>query len=93
MNLSTQEFIIADRHIDLLAEMGNKLRDPHSKSLGEGLFELRFTMSRQAWRITYWFAPRQLIVLLTVFRKRRNNEQHEIERAHQALKQCKEDHM
>jgi hypothetical protein len=50
-------------------------------------------MSRQAWRITYWFAPRQLIVLLTVFRKQRNNEQHEIERAHQALKQCMEDHM
>ena len=44
---------------------------PLSKSLGEGLFELRFYLDRVAQRITYFFAGERRIVLLTEFRKQR----------------------
>ena len=44
-----------------LAEMlGNKLREPHSKALGDGLFELR----RNQVRLFYMFEPGQIIRLL-----------------------------
>lgn len=93
MKLHTAEFIVADRHIELLREFGHQLRLPHSRHLGEGLLELRFTMNRDQWRITYWFAPAGTIVLLTVFRKQRNNEHTEIARARQVLKTCQQDHL
>lgn len=66
---------------------------PHSRALGEGLFELRFDMARRAWRITYWFTPTRAIVLLTTFRKQRNNEQPEIRRARAVMKHCQGEHL
>ena len=39
-------FATAAFHIDRLAEQGAALRMPHSRSLGEGLFELRFYLDR-----------------------------------------------
>jgi phage-related protein len=53
-----------------------------------GLFELRFDLVRTAWRITYDFAANRRIVLLTVFRKQRQNERHEVQRARQAMERC-----
>jgi len=64
---------------------------PHSRSLGGGLFELRFDLDRVAWRITYWFAPAGRVVLLTVFRKQRMSERVEIDRARQAMERCIEE--
>ena len=61
-------------HIERLAERGSALRMPASRALGDGLFELRFDLNRVAWRITFYFAGSQRIVLLTVFRKQRMNE-------------------
>ena len=43
-------------HIDRLATLGSALRPPVSRSLGEGLYELRFDLDRQAFRLTYYFA-------------------------------------
>ena len=40
--------------------VGNKLREPHSKALGDGLFELR----RNQVRLFYMFEPGQIIRLL-----------------------------
>ena len=54
---------------------------PMSKSLGDGLLELRFTLGPTARRVTYRFTPDGRIVLLTTFRKQRNNERSEITRA------------
>jgi hypothetical protein len=85
-------FEVVEAHIDLLAEFGSALRMPHSRPLGEGLFELRLDMARQSWRLTYWFATRATIVLLTVFRKQRNNERHEVARAREAMKRCQGGH-
>ena len=67
--------------IDRLADLGARARMPFSRSLGQGLFELRFTLGPTARRITYRFAKDGNIVLLTTFRKQRNNERAEIERA------------
>ena len=64
------------------------LRMPASRSLGDGLFELRFDFGRVARRITYYFAPARRIVLLTVFRKQRQNERAEVRRARQAMERC-----
>jgi phage-related protein len=52
--------------IKLAEERGSRLRAPHSKALGGGLFELR---GRQV-RIFYVFAPGRRIVLLSGIVKR-----------------------
>ena len=77
--------------IDRLERMGAAIREPWSKSLGDGLYELRFDIDREAWRIAY-FAPNRRAVLLTIFRKQRNNERHEVQRARQAMRRCIADH-
>ena len=66
--------------IDRLAELGSTARMPFSRALGDGLFELRFTLGPTARRITYRFTTNNRIILLTTFRKQRNNERAEIAR-------------
>ena len=74
--------------IDRLAGLGSSARMPLSRSLGEGLFELRFTLGPTARRITYRFTTDGRIILLTTFRKQRNNERGEITRARKAAQDC-----
>lgn len=74
----------ADRIIERLASQGNMLRMPHSRSLGGGLHELRFSCENVARRITYVFDPGRKVVTLTTFRKQRQNERAEILRARRA---------
>ncbi len=74
--------------IDRLASLGSSARMPLSKSLGAGLFELRFTLGPTARRITYRFTKDGRIVLLTTFRKQRNNERREITRARAVAETC-----
>lgn len=74
--------------IDRLAELGSTARMPLSRSLADGLFELRFTLGPTARRITYRFTTDGRIVLLTTFRKQRNNERAEIARARKAAEDC-----
>lgn len=76
--------------IDRLAALGSSARMPLSKSLGDGLFELRFTLGSTARRITYRFTKDGRIILLTTFRKQRNNERNEIIRARKAAEACAE---
>jgi hypothetical protein len=87
-SLSVHDFAVTFAHIERLAERGNMLRMPASRSLGDGLLELRFDLGRLSWRVTYWFAPNRRIVLLTIFRKQRQNERSEVQRARWALTQC-----
>lgn len=79
--LSVQEHDRVVVLIDRLADLGSRARMPFSRSLGQGLFELRFTLGPTARRVTYRFTEDGRIVLLTTFRKQRNNERGEIERA------------
>lgn len=74
--------------IDRLAELGARARMPLSRSLTDGLFELRFTIGSTSRRITYRFTRRGRIILLTTFRKQRNNERHEVDRARRAAAEC-----
>lgn len=74
--------------IDRLVALGQTARMPLSRSLGDGLFELRFTLGATARRITYRFTKDGRIVLLTTFRKQRNNEHTEIARARRVANDC-----
>ena len=59
-----------------------------SRALGDGLFELRFSLGPTARRITYRFTTDNRIILLTTFRKQRNNERAEIARARKIADEC-----
>jgi putative component of toxin-antitoxin plasmid stabilization module len=74
--------------VDRLAVLGSGARMPLSRNVGDGLFELRFSLGSTARRITYRFTTDNRIVLLTTFRKQRNNERHEIARARQVAAAC-----
>ena len=43
-SLPPKEFAAAQAHIMRLAEKGSQLRPPATRSLGDGLFELRFNL-------------------------------------------------
>lgn len=75
-------------YVDLLAERGVLLDEPYTRQLRGKLRELRFHLSREAIRISYWIAPGRRIILLTVFRKQRMRERAEIERAVRAMQRC-----
>ena len=77
-----------DFHIDRLANEGPLLDEPHTKQLDGKLRELRFYLSGQAVRVTYWIAPERRIILLTVFVKTRRQERREIDRARRAMERC-----
>ncbi|MEV7596642.1 type II toxin-antitoxin system RelE/ParE family toxin [Kitasatospora sp. NPDC089797] len=85
---STAEYRAAERAADRLAEDGELLTFPLASHLGGPLRELRIGPVR----ITYWLAPGRRAVLLTVFRKTRNREGDEVERAHRAQKLCEAEH-
>jgi phage-related protein len=74
--------------IDRLADLGSMARMPFSRALGDGLFEVRFALGSTARRITYRFTNDNRIILLTTFRKQRNNERAEITRARQIADEC-----
>lgn len=86
--LLPSEFATAAFHVDRLSESGSALRMPHSRSLGAGLFELRFDLGRVAQRLTFFFAGERRVVLLTTFRKQRSNERSEVERARAVMRRC-----
>ncbi len=79
--LGVHDAAVVDRKLELLATAGSQLRMPHSRALGGGLFEIRLSCEGVARRITYIFQPGLQIITLTTFRKNRNNEQSEVERA------------
>ena len=56
--------------IDLLEEYGNRLREPYSKSMGDGLFELRIKFSSDITRIFYFFVVDNKIILTNGFVKK-----------------------
>jgi len=65
--LNQSEWDRASVVIDRLASLGPKARMPLSRSLGDSLFEVRFTLGSTARRITYRFTTDGRIVLLTTF--------------------------
>ena len=56
--------------IAILEEFGNGLREPHSKPMGDGLFELRIKFSSDISRIFYFFVVDNKIILTNGFVKK-----------------------
>jgi phage-related protein len=66
VSLTESDRAIVKAKFAYLLNRGNQLREPFTKSLGDGLFELR----AQAYRIFFCFKPGNRIVLLHAFRKK-----------------------
>jgi hypothetical protein len=91
-NLSDSDFKRVDEVAGLLAEKGAELGGPWADHLEGPVWELRIRLREVAARVTYWFAPKRTIVLLTVFRKTKQHDQRQIDRAVRAQKICEHDH-
>lgn len=70
------------RTIALLSVNGNKLREPYSKHLGNGIFELRAQIGTDISRVLYFFVVDQTVILSHGFiKKTQKTPVREIERA------------
>lgn len=58
------------RNIELLSEYGFQLREPFSKPLGDGIFELRTQLGSDTTRILYFFFFGGRIILTNGFVKK-----------------------
>lgn len=58
------------RTIELLEQNGNELREPYSKYLGDGVFELRVKQGSDIARTLYFFVIEHKIVLTNGFLKK-----------------------
>jgi len=56
--------------IELLKEYGPQLRRPHTDSIGEGIFELRFTGKEGRIRILFFFFEENHIIFTNGFIKK-----------------------
>ncbi len=73
--------------IKLLEEKGNALREPYSKSLGNGIFELRAKVGTDISRVLYFFYYEGRIILTHGFvKKTQKTPQSEIKKAVQYRK-------
>ena len=90
--LSGKHYMRVMAAADFLAEQRGVLGEPYAKHLQGKVRELRFYLDTTAWRITYWIAPGQRIILLTVFRKTKDREQAQVERAVTVQAQCEATH-
>ncbi len=88
--LKSKDKAMADRAFDRLADLGSALRMPHARPLGDGLFEVRFTCEGTARRVTYYIDTQRNVIMLTTFRKQRQNEQREVSRARRAMQVSRE---
>jgi hypothetical protein len=91
-SLSDSDFRRVDEVCGLLAEKGSELGGPWSDHLEGPVWELRIRLRDVAARITCWCTADGRIVLLTVFRKTRQHDQRQIDRAVRAQKTCERDH-
>lgn len=72
--------------LSYLQQVGNQTREPLSKSLSDGLFELRV----KAQRIFFCFRPGRTILLLHAFSKKtRKTPLRELQTARQRLKEVR----
>jgi hypothetical protein len=91
-NLSDSDYKRVDEVCGLLAEKGTQLGGPWSDHLEGQVWELRIRLPDVAARVTYWCTSDGRIVLLTAFRKTRQHEHRQIDRAVRAQKTCERDH-
>jgi len=86
--------VLADyaRIVELLMEFGPHMRMPHSRAMGDGLFELRPRSSEGVGRVFYCFMMNQRIVILHAFiKKTRETPKRELKLARKRMKEVKND--
>ena len=86
--LGDEDFGQAQFYVDLLEREGVALGEPYTRQLRGNLRELRFYIGRERYRITYYIAKGRRIILLTVFKKSRQRETDEVDRANAAMDRC-----
>jgi hypothetical protein len=91
-SLSDGDFKRVDEVCGLLAENGTQLGGPWSDHLQGAVWELRIRLRDIAARVTCWCTPGGTIVFLTVFRKTRQHDQRQIDRAVRAQQLCERSH-
>lgn len=69
-SLNIKMRVKAIRSLELLEEHGNKLREPHSSVIENGVFELRIKFASDISRIFYFFVVGQKIILTNGFVKK-----------------------
>ena len=79
--LTKEQFKSLAKELRLLELCGNNLKLPHSKSLGQGLFELR--ERNFGYRVYYTFHKNQIIVLLSAGDK--TSQKRDIKKAKELL--------
>lgn len=59
------------RLLELLELKGNELREPYSKSILDGIFEIRAKQGNDAARVLYFFVENKKVILTNGFIKKR----------------------
>lgn len=74
--------------VDMLEQYGNQLREPYSKSLGDGIFEIRAKVGTDITRVLYFFYYEGRIILTNGFVKEnsRNHLSSEIKKQNNVVK-------
>lgn len=76
-----EEFILAQdikmrakliRLLTLLESEGNNLREPYSKNIGDGIYEIRAVQGSNITRVLYFFVVGHKIILTNGFVKKTN---------------------
>ena len=68
--------------IDMLVDNGPKMREPYSKALGDGIFELRAQFGNDISRVLYFFITGHKIIITNGFVKKTDKTPNaEIQRA------------
>ncbi len=81
-NIDTKMRAKAVKEIQILSEHGNRLREPYSKHIQDGIFELRIKFASDISRIFYFFFDGDKIILTNGFIKRtQKTPKEEIEKA------------
>lgn len=60
----------AARSLQILEDLGNELREPYSKHIANGIFELRIKLSNDICRVFYFFYAGERIVMTNGFVKK-----------------------
>ena len=69
-SLDTKMRAKALHSLSILEEFGNQLREPYSKQLEDGLFELRIKFASDISRLFYFFVVNHTIVITNGFVKK-----------------------
>jgi phage-related protein len=86
--------VLADyaRLVELLGEYGPSLRLPHSRAIGDGLFELRPRGREGTGRAFYCFLQgRRITVLHAFIKKSQQTPEHELRLARKRMKEIRDD--